>query len=73
MQKLRSDVYGRQILNEREQGHWLAYYIGAEGKRRSATDIIIPASVAEAELERYLADLYHEWATEKHPDVRQLN
>ena len=72
MQKLRFDVYGRQVLVLREHDHWSAYYIGAEGKRRSAKDIVIPASVAEADLEKYLADLCHEWATEEHPDVRKL-
>ena len=73
MQKLGYCVYGREVLVLREQGHWSAYYIGTDGKRRSAKDIVIPASVAEAELEQYLSDLFHECATEEHPDVRRID
>jgi len=69
----RFDVYGRQVLVIREEDHWAAYYVGTDGKRRSATDIVIPASVAEADLAVYLADLFHECATEERPDVRRLD
>ena len=72
MPKHRFDAYGREVLIEREQDQWSAYYIGADGKRRSATDISIPATVAEADLAQYLADLFHECATEERPDVRRL-
>ena len=65
--KLRFEVYGRQILVERTQDRWSAYYVGADGKRRQAQDIVISASVSESDLEQYLADLFHEWVTEKHP------
>jgi hypothetical protein len=41
MPKLRYDVYGREVLIGRERDHWSAYYIGADGKRRSATDIVM--------------------------------
>jgi len=65
MRKLTFNVFGRQVLVELEQQHWSAYYLGADGKRRSAKGIVIPTSISEADLEQYLADLCHEWATER--------
>jgi len=73
MSKHRFDVFGREVLVLREPDHWTAYYIGSDRKRRSATDIVIPASIAEADLEQYLADLFHERATKERPTVRRLD
>jgi len=70
---IRLDVYGREVLVQRTEGRWSAFYVGTDGKLRSATDIVIPTSVEEADLQQYLADLFHEWATEQHPDVRKLD
>ena len=72
METLEFDVFGRRVLVSRKNGRWTAFYSGAEGKRRIATDIIIPASTAEADLEQYLADLCHEWATASHPNVTKV-
>ena len=66
------DVYGRKMLVEESAQGWAAFYLGNEGKRRLATDIIIPESLYATDIEQYLADLCHEWATEQHPDVKQL-
>jgi hypothetical protein len=52
---------------------WAAYYLGAEGKKRPARDIVIPAHIPESEIEQYLGDLCHEWATEQHPNVERLD
>jgi hypothetical protein len=73
MSNHRFDVFGREVLVLREQDHWAAYYMGTDGKRRSAKDIVIPTSVAEADLAVYLADLFHECATEERPAVRRLD
>ena len=72
MTTLKFDVFGRRVIVSRVNEAWKAYYCGSEGKRRPATDIVIPASIDEAELGQYLADLCHEWATGSHPDVRQI-
>ena len=66
----RLDVYGRDALVEHDTKGWRAFYIGAEGKRRGADDIIIPPRVREGELVRYIADLCHEWAEPGHGEVR---
>ena len=72
MKSIRFDVFGRRVLVVGSEAGWSVFYLGSEGKRRPAHDILVPPYVSESELERYLADLCHEWATERHPDVRQL-
>jgi len=69
---MRFDVFGRQVVVERREGAWAVFYPGAEGKRRRADDLVIPASVREEDLARYLEDLCHEWATEESPSVRRI-
>jgi hypothetical protein len=66
---MKLEVFGRAVLIERCAAGWQAFYLGSDGKRRRAEDIIIPDTLAEEELERYLADLCHEWATPRHPRV----
>jgi len=66
------DVFGKTILVARRTECWEVYYPGPDGKRRPAGDIVIPSDIAESELEQYLSDLCHEWATEKHPSVVRL-
>jgi hypothetical protein len=72
MAMLKFDVFGRRVLVSRNEGRWTAFYGGAEGKRRLASDITIPANTPEEKLHQYLADLCHEWATSSHPDVTKL-
>lgn len=67
------EVYGRQVLVVGKHGEWSVYYPGPDGKRRRALEIVIPPDVSESKLERYLADLCHEWASERYPDVRRLD
>ena len=69
----RFDVFGRHVLVLRSGDGWETFYLGAEGKRRSARDIVVPAGIAESELQQYLGDLCHEWATEQHPSGERLD
>ncbi|MDH3690514.1 MAG: hypothetical protein OEU36_13630 [Gammaproteobacteria bacterium] len=66
------DVFGRQVLVEKRTDGWRAFYSNDDGKRRLATDIQIPVEITEAELERYLDDLCHEWSTARNPRVRRI-
>lgn len=63
------DVFSRSILAEEREGEWLFFYPG-EGKRRPADDLRVDPGLSAEEMVGALADLCHEWATEKHPDVR---
>jgi len=66
------DVFGRQVLISRTENGWTAWYLGPEGKKRPAPDLVVPKSMPESEMPLYLGDLCHEWATERHPDVKRL-
>lgn len=72
MNTIKFNVFGRLVTVEKADSGWAVYYPGADGKRRPAQDIIIPAFVSADGLEKYLSDICHEWATVKHPDVRRI-
>lgn len=72
MDGLRFDVFGRMFLIRREGGLWQAYALGFDGKR-SPAGFVVPEFVAEAELEQYLFDLFHESATPGSGDVRRIS
>ena len=72
MKPLKFDVFGRIVLVVDSGDGWNAFYLGSEGKRRPAKDIVIPPDIPEAEIERYLGDLCHEWATEQYASVKRL-
>lgn len=73
MKTLRFDVFGRDVLIVEQDDGWQAFYLGNDGKRRIATDITIPSIVAESEMDQYLDDLCHEWATDHHKTVKRTN
>ena len=69
---IKFDVYGRRITVELAGDAWRVWYNGADGKRRPAEDLPIPGQLVAEEIESYLADLCHEWATPQHPNVKRL-
>ncbi len=73
MKSLKFDVFGRQVLVVASENGWTAFYLGAEGKRRPASDIVVPSDISESDIAQYLGDLCHEWATEQHPNVKRLD
>ncbi len=73
MKSLKFNVFGRQVLVTESNDGWTTYYLGAEGKRRPATDIVVPPDIPESDIEQYLGDLCHEWATEQHPNAKRLD
>ncbi len=66
------EVFGRRVTVIRTDDQWSAYYGGPDGKRRQARDILIPSELRAEEIEQYLADLCHEWASTQAPDVRKM-
>ena len=73
MKSITLDVFGQRVLVVPSDEKWSVFYVGDEGKRRLATDIFVPASVTESQLEQFVADLCHEWASELHPNVARLD
>lgn len=70
---LKFDAFGRTVLVAASECGWATCYLGAEGKKRPANDILVPADIEESEIAQYLADLCHEWANEHQPSVRRLD
>lgn len=66
---MKFNVFGRLVQVERHKGIWRAYYLGNEGKKRRADDIVIPGNLRQDELSDYIADLCHEWATPNNSQV----
>lgn len=71
MQRLRFDVFGRDIIVESTHSGWKAYFAGSDGKRRPA-DFPIPEHLSAEDIAGYLDDLFHENATADKPVVRPL-
>ena len=69
---MKFNVYGRKIEIVKSLNGWDIFYLGNEGKKRTAHDIIIPMDLKEPEIVDYLEDLLHEWATAKNHRVFQL-
>jgi hypothetical protein len=72
MNSIKINVYGRVVAVEKTDDGWAVFYPGADGRRRPAEDLVIPDFIGEFELENYLSDLCHEWASARHPAVRRL-
>ncbi len=66
-------MFGRIVEVIRDNDHWNAFYIGNEGKKRLAKDIVIPSEVRKEDIVDYVADLCHEWATPVRNEVKMLD
>jgi hypothetical protein len=71
MKEFKFNIFGSLIAVVGSPGRWHAYRLGAEGKRRPA-DFIVPDDIAEDELCEYLADLFHEQATPRNCEAKQI-
>jgi hypothetical protein len=69
---LRFKVYGHVFAVRRDASSWRVYAAGADGKLGDA-GIVIPDFIAEHELARYLADIFHERARPGMDDVRRIS
>ena len=73
MKLLKFDVFGREVLIVEKDSGWEAFYLGSEGKRRAAKDIVIPSNITESQMLQYLDDLCHEWATDRNFSVKRVD
>lgn len=62
IREIHFNVFGRLVALVGTSGRWSPFILGSDGKRRPA-EFIVPDFLAEEELGRYLADLFHESAT----------
>lgn len=70
---IKFDVFGKKMSVRREGDEWLLFRESNTGVRARVYEVVIPADLDEIELDTYLADIFHESATEKHPSVVRLD
>ncbi len=70
---IKFNVFGKQMSVIKKESEWQLFNESYTGIRSRVFDVMIPSEMEESELEKYLDDIYHEFASEKHPRVRRLN
>jgi len=70
---LKFDVFGRFMVAEYSGSGWKLFDLGHEGKRMLVTDVVVPDFISLPEIDQYLADIYHEYASDRHPAVKRLS
>jgi len=70
---MKLNVYGRKIEIVKPGENWEIFFLGNEGKKRIAHDIIIPQDLEENEIIIYIEDLLHEWASPSNNKVTRID
>ena len=70
---IKFDVFGKRMSVQRKEGEWLLFRDSNTGVRARVYEVVIPDDLEESELASYLADIYHETASEKHSTVVRLD
>ncbi len=70
MQKF--DVFGKVMGIGRTNNGWQLFTISTTGTRIPVNDVVIPADLSPMEFERFLDDLYHEQASDRHRQIIPL-
>jgi len=69
---MKLDVFGKIMVVERAGGQWQLYTLANSGMRSPVYDVVIPAELNESEVIGFVADIFHEGASEKHPKVKVI-
>ncbi len=69
---MKLNAYGKMIEVSKISGNWIVFFIGNEGKKRTAYDITLPQELKENEIVQYLEDLLHEWATPSNQTITEI-
>lgn len=69
---IKFNVFGKRMSVVKKEQEWQLFNDPEVGIRSRVYDVIIPADIKESELEKYLDDIYHEYASEKYPRVTKL-
>nr|WP_210330383.1 hypothetical protein [Aliikangiella sp. G2MR2-5] len=56
----------------KSEHEWQLFNESDTGIRSRVYDVMIPSDIDESKLEKYLDDIYHEYASEKHSKVKRL-
>jgi hypothetical protein len=69
---MKINAYGKIIEIVRGDDKWHVYYLGSEGKKRYANDIVIPSSLKQCDLINYLEDLFHESTNHGNSTIKEI-
>ena len=69
---IKLNVFGLPMAVLRVNEQWLLYRESDTAMRARVYDVVIPPELGESELVVYVADIYHENASEEYPEVVRL-
>lgn len=69
---IKFNVFGKQMSILKKDEEWQLFNESDTGIRSRVYDVVIPSDLEPTELGTYLDDIYHEYSSEKHPDVIEL-
>ena len=69
---IKFNVFGKQMSVLKKDEEWQLFNESDLGIRSRVYDVVIPPDLKSTELRTYLDDIYHEYSSEKHPDVIEI-
>ncbi|TKB49882.1 hypothetical protein FCL40_06935 [Ferrimonas sediminicola] len=66
---IKIDLFGKPMVVMRQGEEWQLFRESEGGLRSRVHEVVFPPEMAESELCSYLDDLFHEYASERHPRV----
>lgn len=66
---IKFNVFGKQMSVIKKNDEWQLFHESNTGIRSRVYDVVIPSDLEPTELGTYLDDIYHEYSSEKHPNV----
>ena len=66
---IKFNVFGKQMAVLKKDHEWHLFNESDTGIRSRVYDVVIPSDLEAVELATYLDDIYHEYASDKHPKV----
>ncbi|MBQ4863057.1 hypothetical protein J8L98_15330 [Pseudoalteromonas sp. MMG013] len=70
---IKFNVFGKHMSVLRCGQEWQLYHESDTSLRVRVYDVVLPPELQQTELSSYLDDIYHEYASEKHPAVIKMN
>ena len=69
---IKFNVFGKQMSVLKKNEEWQLFNESDTGIRTRVYDVVIPSDLEVTELGTYLDDIYHEYSSDKHPDVIEI-
>ncbi len=66
------NVFGKQMSVLKKNEEWQLFNESDTGIRTRVYDVVIPSDLESTELGTYLDDIYHEYSSDKRPDVIEI-